>query len=128
MSDATLESVNLGENVVWIDEFDWTPVGQHRELAFDGTLITEYLSANSSGRPYTLLVEPVEKSVLDDLIDLRDADPQVEMTYTDIAGTAHTVIWDHSSGRPIEATPAKQQTSYENEDLFSVVLKLVGTA
>jgi hypothetical protein len=128
MSDATLESVVLGENVVWVDEFDWTPVGQHRELAFDGALITEYLSANSSGRPYTLLVEPVEKSVLDDLVDLRDDDPQVEMTYTDVGGTTHAVIWDHSGGRPIEAVPAVQYSEYEDADLFSVTLKLIGTA
>lgn len=50
---SSLGGIALPDDLEWVDEFDWSPVGQQVEVSLGGSLIIEE-SAQLAGRPITL--------------------------------------------------------------------------
>ncbi|HOW75590.1 MAG TPA: hypothetical protein PK959_06620 [Candidatus Competibacteraceae bacterium] len=50
----TLGTITLPQGLVWVDEFDWTPLAQSTGYSLTGALIVEQ-AEKQTGRPITLL-------------------------------------------------------------------------
>lgn len=119
-------TVTIGKQVVWVDEWDWTPVSQSVRLTLDGTLVIETLSGLADGRPITLEVKKLTKSVIDSLILLRDrTPPQTSMTLTLPNTETHTVYFRHHEGVPLVVEPIMKRPDYSTGyDFFNCTIKL----
>lgn len=98
-----LGGVSLSDDLVWRDEWSWTPYAESTGVALDGALIVETSPAAKAGRPITLAGDTnlawVERDTLDALRDLLDEE---SMTLELWDGREFTVGWRHGDG-PIEA-------------------------
>ena len=123
---AGLDAISLDDSqVVWLDEFSWSPVGQSAETDIHGGLVVEYLSPNKDGRPVTLDIGWVTKATLDALAVKRDAETQGLMTLVLPDGRAMDVLWRHHDAEPIEAEPVQTFSEYMEGDFFQVTLNLM---
>jgi hypothetical protein len=123
---SSIAGIELDDSqVVWLDEFSWSPVGQSAEADIQGGLVVEYLSPNRDGRPVTLDLGWITKATLDALIAKRDADPQELMSLVLPDARSMDVLWRHHDADPIEAEPVKQYTEYVAGDLFQTTLNLM---
>lgn len=99
----TLDTITLPDQLIWEDEFEWTPVSQETALSLTGALIIQE-GAALAGRPITL------KNGDDGCWTTRDVAQQLyAMAQTasktmilTVNGTAHTVMWRRGSEPPIE--------------------------
>jgi len=133
MGIATLEdtsiplTVTLGEDCVWKDQWDWTPVPQKVRLTIDGTAVVETIAPNSATQPITLHCSWLNKATVDDLIQLRDRADQTVMTLTLCDGTTKSVLFSHHKGIPIKVRPTLERPDYVNipdPDWYDVTLNL----
>jgi len=123
---ASLDAVSFDDSqVVWLDEFSWTPVGQSAEVDVHGGLVVEYLSPNKDGRPVTLDIGWITKATLDALAAKRDAETQALMPLVLPDGRSMDVLWRHHDAEPIEAEPVQQFAEYQAGDYFQVTLNLM---
>ncbi len=122
---ATLEHiVSLGAEILWRDEFDWTPVPQKVRKTLDGTLVVEMISPHSDGRPVTLFCPWLKRSVIAQLESLRDRETQTPLSLTLSDGRALTVLFRHSDGKPVVVKPVIERPEYLHHDIFDVTLKM----
>jgi hypothetical protein len=121
---ATLNEIEFPDDVIWEDEFDWTPVSQIAKTTLTGSVIIESLYANKSGRPITLDCGWLRREKLLELEALRDAEPE-EMTLTLEDERVFSVFWRHDSGKPIEAKAVIPRPKHNNSDYYRVKLFLM---
>lgn len=125
MTVLTLGSVNLPLDLVWVDEYDWTPTEQHQARSLSGALVVE-TAQKTGGRPITLGdgTDPVfvPKAVIDDLFDLLETPSSMTLTLQD--GRTFTVIFRHED-KPIEAKPVVDYRIMEQTDYYHATIKLL---
>lgn len=122
---AELAGMDLGGNVVWMDEFDWSPVGQSCEVAGDGALVVEHTSTPRGGRPLTLHCGWQTRAVVRTLVALRDALPQTWMELRLDDGREFQVLFRHEAGA-LSAVPVQRLVVQEETDMYDVTLNLMG--
>ena len=88
--NVTLNSVQLRDDLVWRDEFDWSPVEQVVTPTLSGALLVEE-TARPEGRPITLVGFAARALVLD--LKALEAQVATPLTLTLLDGVARTVIW-----------------------------------
>jgi hypothetical protein len=125
MADHTLASVTLPVDMIWIDEFNWSPVQRAQEYSIGGALIID-VAERLAGRPITLKGEAdagwVHRTALLALYALA-ADPAVaSRTLTLGDGRVFTVAFDDD---PIEAEPVIDYSITGGDDWYVVTLKLI---
>ncbi len=124
-----LDGVTLNPNMRWVDELNFTPVGQDRAHAVDGTLLIQE-GVVSAGRPFTIVAGEDfgwnPRSVV--LALIAKLTPNRVMTLTYPSGSSYTVTWDHSNGDPIVAKPAGDRYPWvpSSTDDYVATLKLIG--
>lgn len=139
MADATLVdtvipvTVNLGQDVEWIDEFDWSPMPQQVRSTLDGAIVVETLGNISAGQTITVKCGWHNRSTIDDLIDIRDRSVQTQMTLTLCDSRAFTVVLAFHLGPPVKITPhlvVPEYTDAENRyaDWYDVTLVFTNLA
>ena len=132
----TLDSVDLGadpalggEQLEWTDEFDWTPIAQEQERSLSGALLIQQ-GSKLHGRPINLKSNGAAwfpLSVVRSLEVLRDIpDKQMPLVLPD--GREFTVIFDHSNGAPLKATPLWRQVNPGADHLYEIELSLLTVA
>lgn len=98
-----LAGVELPDDLVWTDEWAWSPYAESVGHALDGTLLVDRSAAALAGRPITLAGADdrawLDRATLDALRDLL-GDTSLALTLAD--GRAFTVGWRYGDG-PIEA-------------------------
>lgn len=113
-------TITLPDDLLWVDEYNWSAVEQVKEYSVTGALIVES-AARLAGRPITLMGGEnhgwVTRSVLDALLTASNI-PGQQFTLT-LRGVAHTVIFDE--GR-IEAEPVFDVSDPEAGDFYVVTL------
>lgn len=135
MPDITLvrgvTTITLPEDLQWVDEFEWTPVGQVVTPTLTGALVIEE-AAQLAGRPITLTsqqngsqyVAVVTRATVEALRALSViAGAQMTLTLGD--GRAFTVRWRHESGSGFTAQPWRHIVPAESSDLHTVNLKFL---
>lgn len=100
-----LDTLTLPADLLWSDEFDWSPIESAQEYAVTGALVVD-TATRLAGRPITLEAADdrawIRRETLQALHALTTpADRQMLLT---IAGTARSVIW-RPGAEPISARP-----------------------
>jgi len=121
---ATLNDFTFPDEVIWEDEFRWTPVHQTARLTVAGTIVIESLFANRDGRPLTLDCGWMRRDDLLLLEALRDAPPEPMPLILDDAREFLTA-WKHDQESPIEATPLLPRPEHDDSDYYRVKLFLM---
>lgn len=127
---ATSASVVLPHDLLWSDEFSWSPVVTNISYTLPGSLVVES-SKKLSGRPITL------QSQLDDMGWVKRSDVLTLLNWAAIENQQFrldleystdsrqfTVIFDQSNS-PILANPVKGFPSHASDDWFRLTLKFI---
>lgn len=122
----TLDALTLPSDLLWSDEYSYSPVKQTISQAIDGSLIVEAAAA-LAGRPITLEGGQdyawVPRSLLEDLRAKQNtAGLQMTLTHN---GVAHTVIFDQPG---IQARPIELKGDPTGTTWYSVTLKFIKVA
>jgi len=101
----SIDGLYLPPGLVWVNKYDWNPVGQSVSVALSGALIIQE-AVQLQGRPIKLRGGPkdcwCEKSLIDQLYTKLDS-ADLEMTLNLNSDGSHTVIWDRNS--PMKVSP-----------------------
>ena len=124
MGDHTLATVTLPGDMIWVDEFNWSPVQRATEYSLAGALIVD-IGERQAGRPITLKSDTggwMRRSALQALYALA-ADPDVSSrTLTLADGRVFTVAF---ADDPIEAEPVIDYSIPGTDDWYVVTLQLL---
>lgn len=127
-----LATIELPDDMQWIDEFTWLPVAQQVDIASDGALHIEE-SVQLAGRPVTLegrlegsvgFALPARSTIvaLHALAQTPRTDP---MTLLLPDGRSFNVMFRHGDGVAVEAHPIKHIVPAEDADLYTLTLRLM---
>lgn len=132
----TLDSLDLdadpawgGDQIEWVDEFEWTPVAQEQERSLTGALLLQY-GTKLYGRPVTLKSGGAcwfPLSVVRSLEVLRDIPGKV-MPLTLPDGRQFHVVFDHSKEAPLQARQLFRQVAPDADYPHEVDLYLITVA
>ena len=127
--DLAADPAWAGEQLEWVDEFDWSPVAQQHDRALSGGLIIQQGSL-LYGRPITLKSNggcwfPLH--VVRALEVLRDLPGRV-MPLTLPDGRQFSVVFDHSTGKPLQARPVWRQVNPGDDHDYEIELYLLTVA
>ncbi len=98
-------TVDLGDRLQWVDEYDWSPVEQRTEYSTTGALLVD-VGLKLAGRTITLQGTDTAawmSRALCDTIDGWAALPGIALTLT-LRGVARSVMFDHAQ-KGFEAQP-----------------------
>lgn len=120
-----LEGIDLPADLIWVDEYLWSPVKQGIALSLNGKQIISE-TAQTKGRPVTLEGDQesawVTKATLDELLSA-EATPSQDLEL-DYHGTSYTVRFLRANGAPIEARQIVGFSNPQNDDVYSLKLRL----
>lgn len=120
----TLDAIALPDDLIWIDEYAYTPVTQTTSTAVDGSLIIE-AAAQIKGRPITLQggddAAWIDRAMLE-LIRAKQYQAGLSMTLT-MRGVNYTVLFVQPGG--IEAKPIIDYNLPVTADWYSLTLKFI---
>lgn len=132
----TLGSITLPNDLMWVDEFTWSPCGQQVDVSFNGALIIEE-SAQQAGRPMTLqggqeqgargpnYYGVATRAVVQSLYDLAAAPLETALTLTLEDEREFDVRFRYDQGAPVEARAWKPIAEYGDEDFYTITLRLM---
>lgn len=120
-----VDALIMPEDLWWEDETDWTPVSQSDdEFTVTGSLLVD-TGVKQAGRPITLAGSEgaswVKRSLVLALMALA-AIPGKKITLT-IHERTFTVIFNHSDGKPLEATPIYKKSPPDDEDYYWLIIR-----
>ncbi len=119
----TLDSITLPPDLLWNDEYQYTPVKQTINTAIDGSLVIEAAAA-LTGRPITLQGGDdyawCSKATLE-LLRLKQAQPGLVMTLT-LFSITHSVVFMQPG---ITAKPVQDFSNPESSDFYAVTLRFI---
>jgi hypothetical protein len=117
---ATLDSISLPEDMIWLDQSSWTPVAQGTEYSLAGSLLIEQ-SKKLAGRPITLGGDNAWTTwkVAESIIAL-SYETEKEMTLV-LNDRTFTVMFRHEDGDVVDITRIYDR---EPEDDDEVIVKL----
>lgn len=118
-----------GDQLEWIDEFDWDAVAQEQERSLAGTLIVQE-GVKVHGRPITLASNGAawfELSLVRQLEILRDQPGRV-MPLVLPDGREFSVIFNRANGAALEAKPLWRQVNPGADALYEITLRLLTVA
>lgn len=134
---ATLDGIELPDDLNWSDEFTAWRIGQVMRTSLTGALIVQE-AARQAGRPVTLestslgngqYVAPVSHAVLEALRAKAEVAGGTPMTLELPAAGGGTrsmqVLWRRADGAEIEAQPVRFIVPAEAGDLFLITLRLI---
>lgn len=134
---ASLDGIELPEDLYWADEFTAWKVGQVIRPSLTGAIVVQE-AAMQAGRPVTLqsteegsgrFVAPVTLQVLEALRAKEEVAGAAPMTLilpiADGGTRSLSVRWRRTDGPAIEARPIKFQVPAEAGDYFLITLRLI---
>jgi hypothetical protein len=126
----TLDSITLPDDLLWINEFGWNPVEQAMDRSLTGGLLIQEQS-KSYGRPIELSggeeAAWVTRSVVVNLLALSHiANKVMTLTLPDLR--QYSVIFDRSSGSPIEARQILPDAYPGDDHYYSLTIRLLTVA
>lgn len=126
LSDGTI-SVELHKDLLWSDEYSWTPVEQTATRGITGVNIVQ-VQARMGGREITLEPEDdssawMTRAVLNQL-QAWAAVPGKELTLV-LRGAEREVIFRHHGGEAISATPVYHYDVMDDADFYRVTLRFM---
>ena len=117
----TLDNIDI-TNLVWIDQFTYSPIAQETDRSITGGLIVQG-GEKKYGRPITLSKSWLSKSTLASLKTL-ESEAKKTMTLVMDDASEYSVIFNRSAGAAITATPLFDHTNAPDDWQYSVTIKL----
>lgn len=132
----TLDSLDLadnpdlgGEQMEWVDEFDWDPVAQEQDRSLTGALIVQE-GVKLYGRPITLSSNNgawftlAKVRALQAMASVRGAVHLLTLP----TGEQHYVTWNRVAGAVVQATPLHRTVAPDDDWLHQLTLRLITVA
>jgi hypothetical protein len=120
-----LDNLTLPEDLLWADEFDWTPIEQSQSYSVTGALIIQS-GTKQAGRPITLSggndYGVISRATLKLLSAKLAINSPMALTLND--GRVFSVIFNHSKN-PIEAKPWIDYSTPEDADFYTLKINLL---
>ena len=121
----TLDAITLPEDLIWVDEFDWSPRAQKQSYTLTGALVVE-LGVKQKGRAITLVggeqAAWIERSVLVALHAKLTGAGTMTLTLNDTRTFSVVFAGD---ANPIQAAPIIDYSTPASADWYSLTLKLM---
>jgi hypothetical protein len=121
----TLDSLALPEDLIWTDEFDWTPTEQNETRTLTGALVIE-TALKVAGRPITLAGGResgwATKTQVDALFDKLSNTSAMSLVMPN--GDSFSVIFRHKD-KPIESKPIIDYRIMDEMDVYELTIKLM---
>jgi hypothetical protein len=121
----TLDAITLPSDLIWTDEFDWTPVQQSENYSLTGALYLE-TGIKQAGRLITLTGGPdsawIPRSTLAALYAKLAAAAAMTLTLND--ARSFSVVFRNGQ-QPIEARPIIDYSTPDSADWYSLSIKLM---
>ncbi len=120
-----LDNLTLPEDLIWVDEFDWSPVEQSQSYSVTGALIIQS-GTKQAGRLITLSGD--SSSGLISRHDLKllqiksNTNPTMVLTLND--ARTFNVIFNHTKN-PIEAKPWIDYSTPDDADFYTLKINLL---
>jgi hypothetical protein len=121
----TLNAITLPD-LVWVDEYDWTPVVQSEGYTLTGALVVE-AATKLKGRPLTLQGSEGSSWATRATVDALRAlavQPGLQMTFTHHDARVFTVVFRQGE-TPLEARLIVDYMNPEAADYYSLTLRLM---
>ena len=121
----TLGTLTLPDDLIWIDEFTWTPMAKSSQYSVEGALIIQN-ALKLAGRPITLSGDVsaawIARGVVKDLWALLSSATGLLLTLND----ARTFNVTFAPGdNPINAQPIVDYGTPDDADWYSLSIKLI---
>jgi hypothetical protein len=120
-----LDTLTLPEDLIWIDEFDWTPIEQSQSYSITGALIIE-TGTKQAGRQITLVGDTnsamISRADLKILQSKLTATSPLVLTLNDTR--TFNVIFNHAKN-PIEAKPWIDYSTPDDADFYTLKISLI---
>lgn len=121
----TLDSLLLPDDLLWTDEFDWTPTEQHQTRTLTGALVFE-TAQRQGGRPITLSGGQNHGWASREQVDALVAKLSLTTPLTLLLPDARSfVVRFKHEDKPIEAKPIVDYRIMETSDYYALVIKLI---
>lgn len=121
----TLDAITLPPDLIWSDEFDWSPVQQSKTYTLTGALILEK-GTMQAGRPITLVggdnAAWITRATLQTLYAKLTTTAPMSLALND--GRVFSVAFNHDD-KPIEARPVLDYSTPADDDFYTLTLKLI---
>lgn len=121
----TLDTIQLPNSVVWINEFEWTPTQQSKTYTLTGALVIE-TAQKQAGRPIVLEGRQdsgwVKRNNIDALFSKLSSNDDMTLTLHD--NRVFTVVFDHEA-KPIESKPIQDFPIPKNAQPYTLILRLL---
>ncbi|MFQ2706691.1 hypothetical protein ACK3ZA_07410 [Aeromonas caviae] len=114
--NVTLNGLQLPDDLIWRDEFDWAPVEQVVTPTLSGALLVEE-TAKPEGRPITLVGHCPRATVLS--VKALEAQAAQLMTLTLLDGLQREVFWRRPG---VVATPLIEMADPEAGEPYALTL------
>lgn len=124
----TTTTLTLPDDLLWADEFTWTPIQQTVDVALDGANIIQ-VGERLAGRPITLqsgrgpYFAIIERATLDQLLTWAN-EPGQELVLN-IRGATRDVIFRHHEGTVIDAEMLLYHSAPDESTLYAVTVRLM---
>ncbi|WP_101927007.1 MULTISPECIES: hypothetical protein [Luteimonas] len=127
-----LGTIDLPDDVEWMDEFKWVPTAQQVEVTCGGALIVEE-DAQLAGRPITLRgvfdgrigwALPT-RAVIKQLHALASTPLAAPLELLLEDGRTFNVRFRHDDGVPLEADPLRHIAPHIDDDYYAFTLRLM---
>lgn len=121
----TLGAVQIPRGMLWVDEFDWTPVEKAMEYSITGALLVD-VGTRQAGRPITL--QAVENQGWFRLLNLKALHALASVadatyTFTHADGRVFTVMF--APDTPIQAVPIGRPELPSDNNPYVVTVRLI---
>lgn len=127
----TLEQLQLPNDLMWVDEFNWSPVASTHTYTLAGALIIEQ-GVKQAGRPITL------RSEQDDMAWVTRQTAQRLKAFSAIAGRLFKLKFEYptdsrefqvmfslDTAEAVTASPVKGFPGHQDGDWFKIAMKLL---
>lgn len=124
----TLGGVHLPPDMVWTDEYEFSPVRVKRDIALTGNQILQVASM-TAGRSITIASRDsgawLTRGQIDTLVAIRDQDllQTIQMVLPDLR--AFSVVFDLTQQPCFTATPLRPGKFTQATDYYKVTIKLL---
>lgn len=120
----TLDEIDLTDNLIWQDEFNYNGVAQAQERTLTGGLVIQS-GVKQFGQPVTL-VGWLQRATVDALV-AKESAGLAAMALTLDDAREFSVVFDRASGVAIQAVPIKEHThiSQQPDAWYTATLRLL---
>ncbi|WP_395504657.1 hypothetical protein [Ectopseudomonas hydrolytica] len=117
-----------GEQMEWIDEWEWSPIEQVQDRSLAGRLIIQE-GSKLLGMPITLSSNGGAWFRLGTIRTLQTMLTPLRVMLLKLPGGAeHYVTWNHAAGAPIVARPVHREVAPGPDALHELTLRLITVA